>query len=156
MKLGVISDCFKKPMKDSIRMAGELSLDGIQMYAVSGDICPENLLGNEEKINDGELELMLALGFGDKLRTKYGDERVRVAEEKMRIQTDAKSFDGNTFGCRGKEYTQKSDIKKINSNFNKDRLFLMIQLIGTLFFATLLFLLENKNKFGIFTSGEKY
>lgn len=50
MKLGVISDCFKKPMKESIELAGKLQLDGIQMYAVSGDICPENLLPHPEKI----------------------------------------------------------------------------------------------------------
>ena len=50
MKLGVISDCFKKPMKESIELAGRLQLDGIQMYAVSGDICPENLLPHPEKI----------------------------------------------------------------------------------------------------------
>ena len=43
MKLGVISDCFKRPMKESIEMAASLGIDGIQMYAVSGDICPENL-----------------------------------------------------------------------------------------------------------------
>jgi len=50
MKLGVISDCFKKPMAESIKMAGDLGLEGIQMYAVSGDICPENLLPFPEKI----------------------------------------------------------------------------------------------------------
>ena len=43
MKLGVISDCFKKSMEDSIAAAAALKLSGIQMYAVSGDICPENL-----------------------------------------------------------------------------------------------------------------
>ncbi|MBQ8850259.1 MAG: sugar phosphate isomerase/epimerase [Clostridia bacterium] len=50
MKLGVISDCFKKDMTESIRMAGALGLDGIQMYAVSGDICPDSLLPHPEKI----------------------------------------------------------------------------------------------------------
>lgn len=50
MRLGVISDCFKKDMAESIRMAGALGLDGIQMYAVKGDICPENLLPYPEKI----------------------------------------------------------------------------------------------------------
>ena len=50
MKLGVISDCFKRPMKESIELAGRLSMDGIQMYAVSGDICPDNLLGAPDKI----------------------------------------------------------------------------------------------------------
>ncbi len=50
MKLGVISDCFKKPMAQSIQMAGALGLDGIQMYAVNGDICPDSLLGRPERI----------------------------------------------------------------------------------------------------------
>ena len=52
MKLGVISDCFKKPMTESIKMAGELKLDGIQMYAVSGDICPEHLLTDSAKVKE--------------------------------------------------------------------------------------------------------
>lgn len=52
MKLGVISDCFKRPMAESIALAGALGLDGIQMYAVGGDICPDALLGNEEKLNE--------------------------------------------------------------------------------------------------------
>ena len=50
MKLGVISDCFKKPMRESIELAAALGLDGIQMYAVSGDICPDSLLGASERI----------------------------------------------------------------------------------------------------------
>lgn len=51
MKLGVISDCFKRSMEESIALAGELGMDGIQMYAVSGDICPEVLLSNREKLD---------------------------------------------------------------------------------------------------------
>lgn len=43
MKLGAISDCFKRPMQESIKMAAELGLCGIQMYAVSGEFCPWNL-----------------------------------------------------------------------------------------------------------------
>lgn len=43
MKLGVISDCFQKTMEESIAAAAALKLSGIQMYAVSGDICPEAL-----------------------------------------------------------------------------------------------------------------
>lgn len=50
MKLGVISDCFKKPMKESIELAGKLNLDGIQVYAVGGDFCPDTLLGYPERI----------------------------------------------------------------------------------------------------------
>ena len=51
MKLGVISDCFKRSIEESIALAGKLGMDGIQIYAVSGEFCPDVLLGNEEKIN---------------------------------------------------------------------------------------------------------
>ena len=50
MKLGVISDCFKRSIEESISLAGKLGMDGIQIYAVSGEFCPEVLLANEEKI----------------------------------------------------------------------------------------------------------
>lgn len=43
MKLGVISDCFGKDPKEGIRQAAALMLSGIQMYAVSGNFCPEKL-----------------------------------------------------------------------------------------------------------------
>jgi len=43
MKLGVICDCFKKPLKESIKAAAALGLDGVQIYAVEGEFCPENL-----------------------------------------------------------------------------------------------------------------
>lgn len=43
MKLGVISDCFGNDLKEGIRRASALMLSGIQMYAVSGDLCPEEL-----------------------------------------------------------------------------------------------------------------
>lgn len=50
MKLGVISDCFKRSIEESIAISGKLGMDGIQIYAVSGEFCPEVLLGNDEKI----------------------------------------------------------------------------------------------------------
>ena len=43
MKIGVITDCFKKSTADAIRMAGELSLDGVQIYATTGEFSPESL-----------------------------------------------------------------------------------------------------------------
>ena len=64
MKLGVISDCFKRPMAESIALAGALGLDGIQMYAVGGDICPDALLSNEEKLNEYKA-LLKNLGIED-------------------------------------------------------------------------------------------
>ena len=44
MKLGVISDCFKKEnVEDSIRAAAALGIDGMQIYAVTGQFSPDVL-----------------------------------------------------------------------------------------------------------------
>lgn len=43
MKIGVIPDCFRIPIKEAIKKAKELSLDGIQPYATKGDLDPANM-----------------------------------------------------------------------------------------------------------------
>lgn len=43
MKIGVITDCFKLPLKDGIKLAGELGFDGIQIYATTGEFSPQTL-----------------------------------------------------------------------------------------------------------------
>ena len=43
MKIGVITDCFNKPHAEGIKMAAELGLSGVQIYATSGDFSPETL-----------------------------------------------------------------------------------------------------------------
>lgn len=43
MKIGVITDCFKKPHKDGIALAGSLGLSGVQIYATGGEFSPETL-----------------------------------------------------------------------------------------------------------------
>ena len=43
MKLGVITDCFKKPHAEGIKLAGSLGLSGVQIYATSGSFSPETL-----------------------------------------------------------------------------------------------------------------
>jgi len=43
MKIGVIPDCFRIPIRDGIRKAAELKMDGIQPYATHGDLDPANL-----------------------------------------------------------------------------------------------------------------
>ena len=40
MKLGVITDCFKKPLLESLAMAGENGFNGVQIYATSGEFSP--------------------------------------------------------------------------------------------------------------------
>ena len=43
MKKGVITDCFKLPLRESIRLAGKLGFDGVQIYATTGEFSPDNL-----------------------------------------------------------------------------------------------------------------
>lgn len=49
MKLGVISDCFKLPLRDSIRLAKKIGFDGIQIYATSGEFSPDTLSDSDKK-----------------------------------------------------------------------------------------------------------
>lgn len=41
--IGVLADSFRLPFRESIRKAREIGADGVQLYAVSGEISPENL-----------------------------------------------------------------------------------------------------------------
>lgn len=43
MKIGVITNCFKKPHIEGIKLAGALGLSGVQIYATRGDFSPETL-----------------------------------------------------------------------------------------------------------------
>ncbi|MBE6592015.1 MAG: sugar phosphate isomerase/epimerase [Ruminococcaceae bacterium] len=43
MKLGVITDCFKLPLEESFKKAGELGFNGVQVYATTGSFSPEVL-----------------------------------------------------------------------------------------------------------------
>ena len=43
MKLGVITDCFKKNFFDSVVMASEMGFDGVQVYATTGEFSPDSL-----------------------------------------------------------------------------------------------------------------
>jgi len=49
MKTGVITDCFKKPLDGSIITAKKLGLDGVQIYATSGEFSPETLTEERKK-----------------------------------------------------------------------------------------------------------
>ena len=43
MKIGVITDCFQKTHFEGIEIASELGLDGVQIYATTGEFSPETL-----------------------------------------------------------------------------------------------------------------
>ena len=47
MKIGVITDCFKKTAADGIKSAAVLGLEGVQIYATTGEFSPE--LSDEKK-----------------------------------------------------------------------------------------------------------
>lgn len=46
MKIGVIVDSFKLPLREGILKAKEIGAEGIQLYAVSGEMSPDNLKGS--------------------------------------------------------------------------------------------------------------
>ncbi|MDR0401204.1 MAG: sugar phosphate isomerase/epimerase [Treponema sp.] len=48
MKIGVITDCFRLPLEDSLRKAAELGFSGVQIYAAQGEFDPSLLDRREE------------------------------------------------------------------------------------------------------------
>lgn len=49
MKIGVITDCFQKTHFEGIEMASELGLDGVQIYATTGEFSPETLTPEQKE-----------------------------------------------------------------------------------------------------------
>jgi len=56
MKLGVITDCFKRPLEDSLRLASQLGFSGVQIYATTGEFSPETLTAQRKQ----EIKALLA------------------------------------------------------------------------------------------------
>jgi len=48
MKIGVITDCFKKSLAQSIQLAAHLGLQGVQIYATTGSFSPESLTDSQK------------------------------------------------------------------------------------------------------------
>lgn len=49
MKIGVMVDSFRLSLKEGIKKAKELGAEGIQIYAVSGEMAPENISSSKRK-----------------------------------------------------------------------------------------------------------
>ena len=74
--IGAIIESFRLPTLEAVKKAAELKLDGLQMYATSGEHAPENLSGKKAKellqyVKDSGLRFSalcgdLGHGFGDK------------------------------------------------------------------------------------------
>lgn len=56
MKIGVITDCFKLPLDESLRLAGSLGFDGVQIYATTGEFSPDVLTSDRK----AEIKKLLA------------------------------------------------------------------------------------------------
>lgn len=68
MKIGVIPDCFRLPIKEAIKKAKELSLDGIQPYTTKGELDPKNMsqtARNDFKKFVSDLGLEISAVVGD-------------------------------------------------------------------------------------------
>ena len=48
MKIGVITDCFKLPLEESLELAGKLGFHGVQIYATTGAFSPETLTAEKK------------------------------------------------------------------------------------------------------------
>ena len=50
MKKGVITDCFKKPLRECLKLAAEIGFSGVQIYATKGEFCPDMPALEKEEI----------------------------------------------------------------------------------------------------------
>ena len=62
MKIGVLADSFRLDFKGNIAKAASVGADGVQLYATSGELAPENLCAAKRKeylqiIKDAGLEI---------------------------------------------------------------------------------------------------
>lgn len=50
MKKGVITDCFKRPLSECLKLAAELGFSGVQIYATTGEFCPDMKATEKDEI----------------------------------------------------------------------------------------------------------
>lgn len=84
MKIGVITDCFKKTNSEGIEIASELGLQGVQIYATTGDFSPETLTDERKQAYKNILKekgLVVSALCGD--MGGYGFEREEDNEERI-------------------------------------------------------------------------
>lgn len=80
-KIGVIVDSFRLPLREGLKKAKEIGAEGVQMYAVAGEMAPENLSADQRKelksfIADLGLEISALVG-------DLGGHGLSVAEENV-------------------------------------------------------------------------
>lgn len=89
MKIGVITDCFKTNIADAIEKASKLNLDGVQIYATTGEFSPETLSKEQKQyykrlLKDNNLVVSALCGdmggYGFEIE-KDNEERVKKTKE---------------------------------------------------------------------------
>ena len=96
MKIGVLVDSFKLGVHDGIRKARELGAEGVQLYAVEGEMAPENLVGAQRKEllafirNEGKCETAIGgdpggHGFAD---ASHNPARIERSKRILELATD--------------------------------------------------------------------
>jgi sugar phosphate isomerase/epimerase len=89
MKIGVITDCFKKNHFDGIKIASYLGLQGVQIYATTGEFSPKTLteaIKTEYKTLLKENNLVISALCGD--MGGYGFEREEDNAERIQKTKD--------------------------------------------------------------------
>ena len=97
--IGAIIESFRLPTLEAVKKAAELKLDGLQMYATSGEHAPENLSGKKAKellqyVKDSGLRFSalcgdLGHGFGDKeLHPSLIEKSKRILDLSKELECD--------------------------------------------------------------------
>lgn len=84
MKIGVITDCLKTTLEESIKKAGALGVSGVQIYATTGEFSPESLTDEQKATYKKLLEendLVVSALCGD--MGGYGFEREEDNAERI-------------------------------------------------------------------------
>lgn len=100
MKIGVITDCFKLPLADSISLAKELGLSGVQIYATTGEFSPDTLTVNQKEtfknlLKESGLEISALCGDMGGHGFQIEKDNAERIEKTKRIIDLAKEFGTN-------------------------------------------------------------
>ncbi len=99
-KLGIISDLFKLPAREGIIKAKELGADGVQIYAVKGEVCPENMSNQarvkfKEFVKNQEIEISALCGDLGGFGFRKKDKNIKKIEYSKSIVDLAKDLGTN-------------------------------------------------------------
>ncbi|MCX7804580.1 MAG: sugar phosphate isomerase/epimerase [Planctomycetota bacterium] len=87
-KIGVMADSFRLPVRDAIRKAKEIGAEGVQIYAVRGEMDPDNLVGARRRefrkfVEDQGLEISALCGdLGGHGFERADDNRWKIPKSK--------------------------------------------------------------------------